>query len=316
MKERASNTANPDRPAPVPIGPRLLQPQTLNHYAEHPPLREAILGTMEECRSTRRRFPHTLFTGVADTGKRSLAHAIAAEFAAQVLVVDMPTVTGSEELHATFSAARPGGFIVLSGLDACSPAALRDLARGASRVPLTDHAVVRRGGFFTRDDWEAECAPQHSRRRQYANFTILATTRSEIAVDAPHFAWIERRYYLARSQQSEVARLTRAFGRLGLVLEPRTIDMLAEAACISRMHTLEAVALIAEWMRAQGMASVNHDQAEQLLVQVFDYTLSPSVAAKLERSSAASTAAAESATASKTGTSADSAPPTRPAAAS
>lgn len=298
MKESASNPTNPDRPALVPISPRLLQPQTLDHFGEHPPLRDALLGAVEECRCTRRRFPHTLLTGVADSGKRSLAHAIAAEFAAQVLVIEMPTITGGEELHATFSAAHQGGFVILSGLDACSPAALRDLARGAARLPLTETATVRRGGFFTADEWEAECAPRHGRKRQYANFTILATARTEIAVDAPYFGWIERRYYLPRTQQSEIARLSRAFGRLGLTLERQAIVILAGAARAGKMHTLEAVALVAEWMRARGLTEANLEQVDGLLGDIFNYAISPSVAAKLEQENEAA-ASADAAAAAK-----------------
>lgn len=285
----------------LPVTHALLQPHSLWHFAEHPALRDLLTRAVLAAEAGGTRFPHTLLTGPADSGKRTLAHAIAREFAAPVLEIDMPMVRCSEDLAGVLAMAHPRSVIVLSGLDAATAPALGDLARMAAGIALMEDGVARRGGFPIardgRDGGEAGWWPfgrearegregrerraerERGEGRDRRGHTIIATAREELPLASGHFGWIERRYFLERTKASELVRVRRAFERLGLLrgqrgqreqrengLTPEAVELVAEMACTAGVRTVEAVAVVADWMRGEVGAAGDEQAMDGVLV--------------------------------------------------
>ncbi|MFO0963744.1 MAG: hypothetical protein U0625_12700 [Phycisphaerales bacterium] len=259
------------------IDHRLLVPQTLNHFSEHPNLRETLLRTVEDAQACNRRFPHTLLTGLPDSGKRSLARTIASEFAAPVTAVDVSIFHDSMDLHEVFRRAAHRSFVILNGIELLGAHGWSSLCQAVARVPLVAPASpepARSAGTVA----PLERVPEWW---QYCNFTLIATTRQELPTDSPLFNWIERSYYLTRSIDAEAIRIRRATLRLGLQLSDGAIALAADTALRARIRTLQMVALLAEWMRSQRLHGLEASQLEDFLGAHIDHLIRFSSAAEL-----------------------------------
>ncbi len=267
MRERPSNPLL--SVTPVAVQPALLVPPTLNHFAEDPALARSLGRAIEECLRGRRRFPHTLLCGPADSGKRSVARAIAKELAEPATTLSMSGVTGPADIDAAFRDASDRGILVVDGLELATPPALRDLGRAASGVrlePAPGKAC---------DEFEQLLRRQSQAGKRYPSVTVIATTRDTVDPTAPWFGWVERTYYLGRTPEAEAARLRRVLARCGHSLDEGSLLAAAALVVDLGIRTLAAASALVEWIRDQGATAVDASGRIDELVAVFGPLANP-----------------------------------------
>jgi hypothetical protein len=223
------------------------------------------------------RFPHTVLCGPADSGKRSLVHAIARELVQPVLELDMHAVRGSGDLHAVFKEAGDGAIVLLTHLEAAPPQALRDLQRAVGQRMRLDaphpgmHHDTPAGKDWVAALSELEFGPRKSARalKPYDAFTVIATTRVPLDPSVNVVGWVERTYHLGRTAETEAFRLRRALARRALWLDEASVNAIAEAMVSFGIRTLAGVATLVEWMRAEGVTTMDASQRVEELVSIF-----------------------------------------------
>ncbi|MFM9180838.1 MAG: hypothetical protein ACKOV8_06285 [Phycisphaerales bacterium] len=247
-------TTRPSIPAPKTVDASFLGPPTLNHLAENAALGVSVGRAIEACLRDRRRFPHTLLRGPADSGKRLLAAVIAKELSEPLLSLDISCTTSSEDLQAVFKEAGDRSIVLVTGLDIAPAAAVRDIARGVARQRLDGGAVQRPVGFPEIDQVlrRASRGP-----KRYADFTLIATARGKVDGSAAQFGWVERSYALARTCETESARLARVFRRAGLAVDQAFLDRAAHMAVAFGIRTLHAAGAVVEWAQGEGLSESN-----------------------------------------------------------
>ncbi|MEN9642913.1 MAG: hypothetical protein RIR77_2102 [Planctomycetota bacterium] len=285
----------------------LLAAPSLTHLREAPALASTLSRTVEECQRSGCRFPHTLLVGPSDSGKRGLVSTIAAELAVPVIAVDATIIGSSDDLHAAFRRALDGSIVVISGMEGALPAMLRDIARAAARNRLSGTGGARPTFPGTPGNWGTpnfkgmagipgfpgiggfstdEPDPRARASRRYEDFTIILTSRSPIPVDSGHCNWIERTFYLTRTQASEAVRLERVLQRAGLNIDAAGAASLGRCVSDFGLRTLTCASLVAEWMRSNGLTTVTHDVIEPEISRILECSIDPVRAAEIFRQQA------------------------------
>ena len=246
-------TKRPSIPALKSVDPACLVPPTLAHFTENAALGASIGRAIEACLRDRRRFPHTLLRGPADSGKRLLAAVIAKELSEPILSLDISCTTGAADLHAVFKEAGDRSIVLVTGVDIAPPPAVRDLARGASRQRLDGTAAQGPVGFP-----EIDRVLRRGARgpKRYADFALIATARGRVDAAAVQFGWLERTHDLARNAGTEAARLGRVFRRVGLAADQPAIERIAHVSVDFGIRTLQAAATVVEWAQAEGLVAL------------------------------------------------------------
>lgn len=224
---------------------------TLHHLKECPALGITASAVLEECLRTRRRFPHTLLVGPADSSKRTIARAIADEMAVPFHAFEFMHLRGPRGLHAALGGVPAGAVVLLSGLEAACPEALGDLAlavqeRRRPRIPQSFESMIR--------GMDAEAWKRGQRRppARYADFTVILTSREHVPSGSSLHRWVELQYFLQRNAETESARLRRLFRHAGIALDDDTVQAIAETAVESRIRTLQVANLMAAFIRRAG----------------------------------------------------------------
>jgi hypothetical protein len=125
-------------------------------------------------------------------------------------------------------------------------------------------------------DWvaalsELEFGPRKSARalKPYDAFTVIATTRVPLDPSVNVVGWVERTYHLGRTAETEAFRLRRALARRALWLDEASVNAIAEAMVSFGIRTLAGVATLVEWMRAEGVTTMDASQRVEELVSIF-----------------------------------------------
>lgn len=276
-----SPSANPASPT-QPVLPANLVPPSLAHLHEAPGLAGTLGRVVERCLRARARFPHTLLTGPRDSGKRSIAHMIAAEMAVPIVTVELQAVTNSAELHSVCREASAGSIVLVSGLDDASGVAVRDIARAARRIRLASAPVQPPFPFGD----PALSKPERP-MRPYADFTIIATARGPLELGEGYLGWVEQRFFLKRTAASEAARLARLFARAGLSIDVAGCRTVASYAIANGVSTLSVASAVADWMLAERVRAVSWQTLEPLLGDLLGYQVDPAIAANAKNLRAA-----------------------------
>lgn len=238
---------------------------SLHHFHENPALAGLLSRAVEASLRGSHRFPHTVLCGPADSGKRSLAHAVARELVQPVLELDMHAVRGADDLHAVFKEAGDGAIILLTHLEVAPPQALRDLQRAVGQRTRLDapRAAMPHDGPVGKD-WvaamsELEFAPRKSARaaKPYDAFTVIATTRVPLDPSVNVVGWVERTYHLGRTAETEAFRVRRALARRAHSVDEASVAAIAEAMVSFGIRTLAGVGTLVEWMRAEGVTAMD-----------------------------------------------------------
>ena len=258
-----------------PLLPAHLVPPSLAHLHEAPGLSSTLGRVIERCLQSRTRFPHTLLAGPRDSGKRSLAHLIAAEMAVPIISVELQTVTNSTELHAVFREASAGAIVLVSGLDVASAPAVRDVARAARRIRLAAAAPPPSFPFL-----DPALARPERPVRPYADFTVIATARGPQELGEGYLNWVEQRFFLKRSAATEAARLARLFARAGISIDVTGCRTIAGYALSSGIGTMAAAAAVVDWMRAERVSTASWQRLEPLLGELLGYQADPALSVK------------------------------------
>ena len=249
--DRSNDSPATPRISPsAPIGPGHLHPPTLRHFAEHPALAQSIGLTVERCLRTRTRFPHTLLVGDADTGKRSLAHAVAADLAVGLREIDMMHVTSDEELERALRAVPEGGILLVTGFEHAPRGAEVDLTRAMANRTRR----VRRNAP-TPESWMAAAEALASARP--SEFTVIATSRRPLGSNLQVTRFFERTHYLGRTEAGEADRLRRCLRRAGIALAPDAASAVAAFVLAGGMRTLAAASMLTDFAEAHGLATLN-----------------------------------------------------------
>jgi hypothetical protein len=254
----------------------VLELRSLHHFHENPALAGLLSRAVEASLHGSHRFPHTVLCGPADSGKRSLVHAIARELVQPVLELDMHAVRGSVDLHAVFKEAGDGAIVLLTHLEAAPPQALRDLQRAVGQRMRLDaphpgmHHDTPAGKDWVAALSELEFGPRKSARalKPYDAFTVIATTRVPLDPSVNVVGWVERTYHLARTAESEAFRVRRALARRALSLDEASVAAIAEAMVSFGIRTLAGVGTLVEWMRAEGVTAMDASARVEELVSL------------------------------------------------
>jgi hypothetical protein len=250
---------------------------SLHHFHENTAVAGLLGRAVESSLRGSHRFPHTVLCGPADSGKRSLVHAISRELVQPVLELDMHAVRGSGDLHAVFKEAGDGAIVLLTHLEAAPPQALRDLQRAVGQRMRLDaphpgmHHDTPAGKDWVAALSELEFGPRKSARalKPYDAFTVIATTRVPLDPSVNVVGWVERTYHLGRTAETEAFRLRRALARRALWLDEASVNAIAEAMVSFGIRTLAGVATLVEWMRAEGVTTMDASQRVEELVSIF-----------------------------------------------
>lgn len=260
------------RTPPAVLDPSILVPPSFAHLAEVPALATALQRTVEACLQSRARFPHTLLVGPADASKRSIAAVIAAEMAVPISFIDLTLVAAPDDLHAALKDVPIGGVVVASGFDAVHPNIVRDIARAVSQRRPAVAAASR-----PQLPWDLDPALGRPARapKPYAEFTMIGTAREPLEGVGRFMGWVEQQFHLRRSPASEAARLGRAFARFGLAVDAAGCRAMAERVVGLGIRTLPAVGAVVEWMRAEGLSSIEWSSLEKMLPVLLEYQADP-----------------------------------------
>jgi hypothetical protein len=290
-----------DSVPPVPAKPvamlshEHLAANALCHLRECPTLAGTAGAVAEECLAAGARFPHTLLVGPADSSKRTIARAIAADMAAPFHHVEMLEVTGPDLMHAAFTGIPDGAVVLVSGIDTVSSGALSGLARVASarrsvRQPdLGD--MLRR---MEREPWRRGSRTKDRPRRAYGDFTMVLTARRHVPSDSPLHRWLQLQFFTRRCAETEAVRLGRLFRRAGWDPEPEAIGILADFAVRYGVRTLQFANGLTLALRALGGGSqddgadagpltLEPGSARRMLRYLFAESMDPTRVAEADR---------------------------------
>lgn len=223
---------------------------TLSHLAEFPTLGATLGAVAEESLRTGTRFPHTLLVGPADSSKRTIARAIAADMAAPFHQVEMMQVTDANLMHAAFRGIPDGAVVLVDGVDTLSPNALSDLSR-----VVAARGTVRERGFLDlmrqldREPWRHGEGKSREKRhgtgnrppRAYGDFTMVLTARKHVPSDSALHRWVELQFFTRRTAATEAARLDRLFRHAGGVHDTATLEAFASFAVEFGIRSLQFV---------------------------------------------------------------------------
>jgi len=217
-----------------------LSAPTLDHLTECPALAETASAVVERCLADQRRFPHTLLVGPADSSKRLIAEAIAADLAAPFHTVEMLHINGPDALDAALRGIPAGAVVLVSGVDTVTPNALADLARAAtSRESVRDTTFRDLMREVEGETWKKASRPRAP--RGYQDFTVVMTSRTHVPSDSPLHRWVQLQFFTQRSARTEAMRMHRAFRRAGFPIELDPLCELARFAVTFKVRTLQAV---------------------------------------------------------------------------
>lgn len=241
---------------------------TLAHLREYPTLGATLGAVAEECLRAGARFPHTLLVGPADSSKRTIARAIAADMAAPFHQVDMMQVTDPNRMHAAFRGLPDGAVVLVDGVDTLSPNALSDLSRVATagrsvrepsfldlmrkmdREPWQRRDATRRtgndraagpGADGARGGTPGRDGAPKARPRAYGDFTMVLTVRKHVPSDSALHRWVELQFFTRRTAATEAARLDRLFRHTGTVHDAETLATFASFAVEFGIRSLQFV---------------------------------------------------------------------------
>lgn len=249
---------------------------TLDHLAECPALAETASAVVERCLAERSRFPHTLLVGPADSSKRLVAQAIAADMAAPFHVVEMLHIGGPDALHAALRGVPAGAVVLVSGVDTVTPNALADLARAvAGRESVRDTTLRDLMREVEDEPWKK---PGRARApRGYQDFTVVMTSRTHVPSDSPLHRWVQLQFFTQRNAHTEAARMARAFRRAGVRMETESMCELARFAVTFKVRTLQAV-------NAVLLHGAGHERLEpRSYERIFEHAMDPEQVRKLRR---------------------------------
>lgn len=242
-----------------------LAPRALNHLTEIPSVAAAVARTVDACLTAGRRFPHTVLAGPADSGKRTLANAIAASMCEPVFHLDATTADGMADFHAVFRGCADRAVVVISGFDPMQESMYRTVARASvrqRRQPMPEPSVGDLPGF----EEMFRQGPRGARR--YADFTIIATMRSVPGPSDGGVRWAERTYFTGRTGASEGIRLGRMLRRAGFAVDAGWMNDLGGLAVRHGIRTIPFANAIAEWLVDSGHRSLEPDTPTTGLAEV------------------------------------------------
>jgi len=226
---------------------------TLDHLEECQALGMTATAVVEECLRQRRRFPHTLLVGPADSSKRTIARTIAAEMAVPFHSLEFMQLRGPRGLHAALSRVTPGAVVLVSGLESACVEAIADITRAVQdrRPPARPRSFESTLRNLDREPWKraARRTPE-----PYADFTMIISSREHVPSASPFHRWAELQFFLQRNVDTESARLHRLFRHAGIAFDAATIAEIAAVAVGSRIRTLQVANLLATFVRRVGLA--------------------------------------------------------------
>ncbi len=221
-----------------------LAANTLTHLAECPALAQTAAAVVEHCLAARMRFPHTLLVGPADSSKRLIAQAIAADMAAPFHAIEMLHINGSDALHAALKGIPDGAVLLVSGIDTVTPNALADLARAVGGRESVRDTTMR--DLMRQMDGEKWKRPARGKpARAYGDFTVVLTSRTHVPSDSALHRWLQLQFFTQRNAQTEAARLGRAFRRAGVPIAPAALAELARFAVTFKVRSIQAASSVA-----------------------------------------------------------------------
>jgi len=225
------------------IGHDDLAAPTLRHLTECPALAETASTLVERCLACGVRFPHTLISGPADSSKRVIARAIAAEMAAPLHVVELVHVRDPDALHSALRRIPAGAVALLSGAESFNKAAMAALSRAiGAREPTTEPSMRDFLLDLDREPWKRESKTRAPKR--YEDFTVILTARRHVPPTSALHRWVELQFFTRRDGHTECARMSRALRRAGVDLAHHQLAEFAEFAAVYRIRTAQAVNML------------------------------------------------------------------------
>ena len=220
---------------------------TLSHLEECPAIGRALASIVEQCLQNGTRFPHTLLVGGADSSKRVIAAAIAAEMAVPFHYLELIQLCSGDALHAALRPVTAGSVVLIGGLDNAVEGIYTDLARaiiGRERPKESNFAMWMRE--MNREDWQKASRQSSSK---YADFTVILTARLHHPAHADYLRWVERHYFTKKCEASETARLRRLFRHTDRSVDDHVIRLIAQTTTTFGVRTIEAANAVTEHMR-------------------------------------------------------------------
>ena len=220
---------------------------TLSHLEECPAIGRALASIVEQCLQNGMRFPHTLLVGGADSSKRVIAAAIAAEMAVPFHYLELIQLCSGDALHAALRPVTAGSVVLIGGLDNAVEGIYTDLARaiiGRERPKESNFAMWMRE--MNREDWQKASRQSSSK---YADFTVILTARLHHPAHADYLRWVERHYFTKKCEASETARLRRLFRHTDRSVDDHVIRLIAQTTTTFGVRTIEAANAVTEHMR-------------------------------------------------------------------
>lgn len=279
-EESGAPSARPAAGASV-APPRLLGPDdlaapTIDHLMECPALAETASAIVERCLAEQRRFPHTLLVGPADSSKRTIAQAIAADMAAPFHVVEMLHINGPDALDAALRGIPAGAVALVSGIDTTAPNAIADLARAVvSRESVRDTSFRDLMREVDGEPWKKLARARAP--RGYQDFTVVMTSRTHVPSDSPLHRWVQMQFFTQRNARTEAMRMHRAFRRAGLPIELEQLCELARFAVTFKVRTLQAVNAVL--LRGADRGRIDAAALESM----FEHAMDPEQVRKMRR---------------------------------
>jgi hypothetical protein len=238
-----------------------LAAHTFEHLEECPALGVTAAGYVEECLRSRRRFPHTLIVGPADSSKRTIARTIAAEMAAPVHLVEVSQLFGPDALHYALKDVPAGAVVIVGGLESACPEAMADLGSVMSgRRPMRERGMLDMMREIDGESWKR---PARRPATPYADFTMILTSRDSVPMNSPVRRCAQLQYFTQRDAITERARLTRLFRHTGCQLDADVVTLLASVAVDSRIRTLQVANVMSTFIRHADHSAVLREKGKR-----------------------------------------------------
>ncbi len=237
-----------------------LAAHTFDHLEECPFLGITAAGYVEECLRLRRRFPHTLIVGPADSSKRTIARTIAAEMAAPVHVVEFSQLRGPDALHHALKDVPAGAVVIMGGLESACGEALADIASIMNgRRPVRERGLLELMRDIGGESWKR--GPRRA-ATPYADFTMILTSRENLPANANIRRCVQLQYFTKRDAFTEQARLKRLFRHSGCSIGTESAEVLASIAVDSRIRTLQVANVINTFAKHAEHSAILRDSAK------------------------------------------------------